>query len=62
MSSIVLLSGGLDSAVSLKRAFDETGVTLALTVDYGQRAAAREAAAAALMCHQLGIPQFSALQ
>lgn len=55
MSSIVLLSGGLDSAVNLKRALDETGVTLALTFDYGQRAAAREAAAAALMCRQLGI-------
>lgn len=56
MSSIVLLSGGLDSAVNLKRALDETGVTLALTFDYGQRAAPREAAAAALMCRQLGIP------
>jgi 7-cyano-7-deazaguanine synthase len=56
MSAVVLLSGGLDSAVNLKRASDDTGVALALTFDYGQRAAAREAAAAALMCRQLGVP------
>ncbi len=55
MPAIVLLSGGLDSAVNLKQAHDETGVTLALTFDYGQRAAAREAAAAALMCRQLRV-------
>jgi len=56
MPAIVLLSGGLDSAVNLKQALDEAGVALALTFDYGQRAAAREAAAAALMCRELGIP------
>ncbi len=56
MSAIVLLSGGLDSAVNLKLALDHKGVSLALTFDYGQRAAAREAAAAALMCRQLGLP------
>ncbi len=56
MPAVVLLSGGLDSAVNLKRADDETGVTLALTFDYGQRATAREAAAATLMCQQLGLP------
>jgi len=55
MSAIVLLSGGLDSAVNLKQAADQEGVTLALTFDYGQRAARREAAAAAAMCHQLGL-------
>jgi len=53
--AIVLLSGGLDSAVNLKRALDDVGVTLALTFDYGQRAAAREAAAAHLMCRLLGV-------
>ncbi len=47
VAAIVLLSGGLDSAVNLKLAADETGVRLALTFDYGQRAAAREIAAAA---------------
>ncbi len=56
MPAIVLLSGGLDSAVNLKRAADETGVALSVTFDYGQRAAAREAGAAALICRQLGLP------
>lgn len=55
MPAVVLLSGGLDSAVNLKQALDETGVALALTLDYGQRAAAREAAAAALMCRELDL-------
>jgi len=55
MSAVVLLSGGLDSAVNLKRALDETEVALALTFDYGQRAAGREGAAAALMCRMLDL-------
>lgn len=55
MPAIVLLSGGLDSTVNAKRALDDTGIGLALTFDYGQRAAGRETAAASLMCHQLGI-------
>jgi 7-cyano-7-deazaguanine synthase len=55
MASIVLLSAGLDSAVNLKQALDSDGVALALTFDYGQRAAAREAACAALMCGRLGV-------
>lgn len=55
MSAVVLLSGGLDSAVNLKRALDDDGVSLALTFDYGQRSAAREAAAASLMCRQLDV-------
>jgi 7-cyano-7-deazaguanine synthase len=55
MPAIVLLSGGLDSAVNLRRAEDEVGVALAVTFDYGQRAAAREGAASALMCQQLGV-------
>ncbi len=55
MSAVVLLSGGLDSAVNLKRAADETGVRLALTFDYGQRAAAREIAAAAGMSATVGV-------
>ncbi len=56
MPAVVLLSGGLDSAVNLKRAADETGVALALTCDYGQRAAAREIAAAAAMSRAVGAP------
>jgi len=55
MPAVVLLSGGLDSAVNLKQALDETGVALALTFDYGQKAAAREVAAAAAMCQALGV-------
>jgi len=55
MAAIVLLSGGLDSAVNLKRAADDSGVVLALTFLYGQRAAARERAAAAAMCQSLGV-------
>lgn len=42
MSSIVLLSSGLDSAVAFKMALDDWGVELALTFDYGQRAAGKE--------------------
>jgi 7-cyano-7-deazaguanine synthase len=56
MPAVVLLSGGLDSAVNLKRACDETGVALALTFDYGQKAAPREIAAAAAICRALGVP------
>ncbi|MEW6355396.1 MAG: 7-cyano-7-deazaguanine synthase QueC [Planctomycetota bacterium] len=46
MKTISLLSGGLDSTVNFKRAMDEGGATLALTFDYGQRAARREIEAA----------------
>jgi len=53
--SIVLLSGGLDSTVNLKRALDAGGA-VALTVDYGQRAARREKEAAAAMCARYDIP------
>lgn len=42
MTSIVLLSGGLDSTVSLSQALREGGVKFCLTFDYGQRARLRE--------------------
>ena len=52
MKSIVLLSGGLDSAVSLAMALKETAVVFCLTFDYGQRSAQKEkASAAALAAH-----------
>lgn len=52
MKSIVLLSGGLDSTVSLAHAMRDSEVDLCLTFDYGQRAANREKkAAAALAAH-----------
>jgi len=47
MSSIVLLSGGLDSTVSLGQALREGEVGLCLTFDYGQRARIREINSAA---------------
>ncbi|MCL6610052.1 MAG: 7-cyano-7-deazaguanine synthase QueC [Peptococcaceae bacterium] len=47
MSSIVLLSGGLDSTVSLGQALREGEVELCLTFDYGQRARLNEIKAAA---------------
>ena len=45
--SIILLSGGLDSTVSFQKVVDDTDVILALTFDYGQRAAKGEIEAAA---------------
>lgn len=49
MKSVVLLSGGLDSAVSLVKALKETEVLLCLTFDYGQRAAQKEKESAAYL-------------
>ncbi|NTW05821.1 MAG: 7-cyano-7-deazaguanine synthase, partial [Peptococcaceae bacterium] len=46
MSSIVLLSGGLDSTVSLSQALREGEVKLCITFNYGQRAALKEIEAA----------------
>jgi 7-cyano-7-deazaguanine synthase len=54
--SVVLLSGGLDSTVALACALRETLVVLCLTFDYGQRAAAREVAAAAAIARHYGVP------
>ncbi len=54
--NLVLLSGGLDSAVNLLLALRRGGVGLAVTVDYGQRAARREVEKAAALCaeHEVG--------
>ncbi len=54
-ASIVLISAGLDSTVNLKCAQDDGGVAAALTFDYGQRAARREAGNSAAMCARFGI-------
>ncbi|MDD3652997.1 MAG: 7-cyano-7-deazaguanine synthase QueC [Desulfotomaculaceae bacterium] len=47
LKSIVLMSGGLDSAVSLAHALRESEVSLCLTFNYGQQAAQKEIEAAA---------------
>ena len=44
--SVLLLSGGLDSTVNMAIAVAEGAVRLAITCDYGQRAAVREIASA----------------
>lgn len=55
-SSIVLLSGGLDSFMSFHWAHEESDIMLGLTLDYGQRSAAREIASAAAICKKNDIP------
>lgn len=55
MKSIILLSGGLDSFVSLALAKEEYNVELALTFDYGQKSVEREIAASEKICKHYGI-------
>lgn len=54
--SVVLLSGGLDSSVNLLAAHKNTEIVLALTFDYGQRAAKKEIASARLQAEKIGVP------
>ena len=54
-SQVVLLSAGLDSAYNLLRAKLEGKVLLALTFDYGQRAAKAEVKASRSLCEHLGV-------
>ncbi|MDN5364738.1 MAG: 7-cyano-7-deazaguanine synthase [Eubacteriales bacterium] len=56
MKAIVLLSGGLDSAVNLAWACREGEAVLALTFAYGQRAAEREKEAARRLAAYYGVP------
>ncbi|MBN2027071.1 MAG: 7-cyano-7-deazaguanine synthase [Actinobacteria bacterium] len=53
--SLVLLSAGLDSAVNFLIALERGGVEVAVTVDYGQRAAARESEKAGALCRLYGV-------
>jgi len=54
--SIILLSGGLDSAVSLFLALKKKHrINLALTFDYGQKSAAQEIKSARHLCRQYKI-------
>lgn len=55
MKSVVLLSGGLDSATNLFQAHQVTKVVLALTFNYGQRAAHKEIASAQKLAKGLGV-------
>ncbi|MDD5205932.1 MAG: 7-cyano-7-deazaguanine synthase QueC [Desulfobacterales bacterium] len=57
--SIVLLSGGLDSAVNLAWAAENTEIALALTFDYGQRAAGREIESASRLAEHYSAPWLS---
>lgn len=57
VKSIVLLSGGLDSFVSLALAKEEYNIKLALTFDYGQKSIEQEIAASKRICEYYGIEQ-----
>ncbi|MGZ3687939.1 MAG: 7-cyano-7-deazaguanine synthase QueC [Bdellovibrionota bacterium] len=54
-ASVVLLSGGLDSAANLALCREKDEPVLALTARYGQRAAEREAHAAAALCRHYDV-------
>lgn len=54
-TSVILLSGGLDSAVNLAETAARTEPALALTFDYWQRAATREAETAATLAKHYGV-------
>lgn len=56
MRCVALLSGGLDSLVAAALARAEHDLALALTCDYGQRAAKREIEAARAQAEWLGCP------
>lgn len=55
--AVILLSAGLDSGVALSAAVKQYEVVLALTFDYGQRAAAKELSAAKKIAAFYGVPQ-----
>ncbi len=54
MRAIALISGGLDSVVAAWVARSDADIAVALTFDYGQRAAAREIQAAGNVAQRLG--------
>jgi 7-cyano-7-deazaguanine synthase len=56
MKGVAILSGGLDSTVSLAAATRKMDVVLALTFDYGQRAAKRERDASAKIARHYKVP------
>lgn len=56
MKGVAILSGGLDSTVSLAAAARKMDLVLALTFDYGQRAARREREASARVARRYRVP------
>lgn len=54
-SSVVLLSGGLDSLAAFHWAHKESDITLAVTFHYGQQAALKEIECASRICHKYDI-------
>lgn len=56
MKSVVLLSSGLDSTVNLYEAKKAGEVLLALTFDYGQRAAEKEILKSKILAEALNVP------
>ncbi len=54
--AVILLSGGLDSALNLALAAKEKKANFALTMQYGQRAEAAELKAAKSLCEHYDIP------
>ena len=52
--SIILLSGGLDSLVSLGLKKEELNIELALTFDYGQKAFNQDLTASKNICEKMG--------
>jgi 7-cyano-7-deazaguanine synthase len=56
MKSVILLSGGMDSAVNLYEAHSKGSILLALTFNYGQRAASREMQSSRALAKNLQVP------
>lgn len=55
MAGVILLSGGLDSAVALALFLEHNSLDVALTFDYGQRASEQEIKAAGLLARHYGL-------
>lgn len=55
MKAVALLSGGLDSVVSMLLAKKQAEIILAITIDYGQKARDNEIKASAAFCSYYGI-------
>jgi 7-cyano-7-deazaguanine synthase len=53
---VVLLSAGLDSSVNLYKAYQQDSILMALTFNYGQKAAVREVQAAEALAAGLKVP------